>query len=157
MVQAQPHEIAHPKTRPNRGSPRIRAVYAVCSPLALVLCALLPAPIASCDALPHGRLPASSEGGLTRVVTMTWEGAPDRLGELLAPLSLRVFIIERPDPDWVRVELLDLRDRPVALRLHRLGRAEDGADLVEARCFAGRLGDPRLEVSVLDALEGSGG
>lgn len=87
---------------------------------------------------------------------MPWDGLVDRLPEILTGLHLGVFIVERPAIGWVRVELLDVRGRSIGLRLHHLGQDEDGRDLVEARCSAGRFGDQELEIAVLDAIEASG-
>lgn len=149
MVQAQVHEISRPKITPQPSRWVRWALFAIC--LVSTVCAV------SCEAIPHGRPPVSSMGGPIRVVSVPWEGLPDRLPEIVAPLHLRVFIVERPAPGWVRVELLDLRDRPLGLRLHRLGKGDDGGDLVEVRCSAGRLGDHDLELEVLDAIAASGG
>ena len=89
------------------------------------------------------------------MLSASWDGLPEQLPDLLKPLSIRVFIVERPAPGWVRVELLDLRDRPLGLRLRLLGQDELGLDQIELRCSAGRFGDQDLEVEILDAIMAS--
>lgn len=108
--------------------------------------------LAACAALPAGRSAIAPVGGTTRELPLPWDGLEESLQPTLNPLHLRVFIVERPDPDWLQVELLDLGGRSISLRFHRLPPTDLAPDRVEVRCSAGRLGDPAIEQEILDHL-----
>ncbi|MFI4897081.1 MAG: hypothetical protein ACIARR_04575 [Phycisphaerales bacterium JB059] len=117
----------------------------------VVLCSGLGLP-GGCAALPAGRPAIAPVGGLSRELPLPWAGLEKSLQPTLDPLHLRVFIVERPDPDWMQVELLDLGGRSISLRFHRLPPTDLAPHRVEVRCSAGRLGDPALEREILDQL-----
>ena len=101
MVQPHPRESAISRFR------------GLITPLVVVFC-LGSVVLQACNALPHGRPALAPIGGTTQEVPLAWDGLDKRLQPALNPLHLRVYIVERPDPDWIQAELLDLAGRSVS-------------------------------------------